>query len=74
MIDVICTYCGESDSERLGPGRLLREDAPRVNQMEIGDVDILYRCRRCNGVFGVTPIRSYPVQEGKIGIGKGIIV
>jgi hypothetical protein len=74
MLEIACTYCGESDYEPLGPGDLLREHAPLVNRIEIGDHDTIYRCRNrlCGGMFGANRIRCYPVKEGKMGLNTAL--
>lgn len=71
-VDIHCPYCGSQNFETLGPGSLLRKDAPRLSQIEIGDKDTLYRCldRHCGGVFGTCTFRRYPILEGKMGVGK----
>lgn len=72
MIEIVCIYCGGKRHEVLGPGHLLRDDAPSLSRTEIGDNDTLYRCLngQCGGVFGASKIRLFSVQEGKMGIGK----
>lgn len=71
-----CTFCGGTSLKRLGPGRLLKDDVPRISRHEVGDNDAIFQCQNplCKGIFGASRIRSYPLIEGKMGLGNGTIV
>ncbi len=64
-----CFYCGGKNVERLGTGRELKHTLSLRARSEVGDQDEVYQCLRrdeCGGKFGVTRVRTFDLEEGKI--------